>query len=352
MGVNHYEALGVPSTAELAVIRRAYRHLARLTHPDRGGDAAEFVAVALAWAVLSDPASRAAHDAELAGDDSDSWGEEVGLDEPAPAPPRAAPPEPGAAPADRETVDPFTSPPRTLPLPDTTEIVRLYPRPVGGWALCGYGAATLLAVALAIAFPDQLPVSSTVFVGLLAYSLVPVAALALRALPSGALMRVLAGTMLYGVIVAFALGGTTWAAEDGLPGDVRGTRTLVVGASVLVSLTLATAIEVRRARARRAAHALRGIYDAAAAARRWNLLLHALHRTPGSKLDDGRASTPGRRPRRRPRRRWAVVDPLGTVHAAASDADLSAWCSTLRAAGVDVAPTTSPQATAAGRSTI
>lgn len=349
MGVNHYDVLGVPTTAEPAVIRRAYRHLARLTHPDLGGDPAEFADVAQAWAVLSDPVSRAAHDAEIAGDDGDSWGEEVGLNEPVPAAPSAAPPDSGDAPADRETVDPFTSLPRALALPDTTGIVRRYPRPVGGWAFYGYCATVLLAIGLAIAFPEHLPVSSAAFVGFLTYSGVLVAALALRALPGGAGATVLSAAALYSVVVAFVLGGMVWTAGDGVPDDVRGTRAVIVTVSVLVSLALAAGVEVRRARARHATLELRRISDAAVAARRWNLLLHELHRAPGSELCDGQVVTPGWR---QPQPGWAVVDPLGTVYATATAADLSAWCAALRAVGVDVAPTTGPSATATGRTAI
>lgn len=63
---NHYRVLQVHPSAELDVIRAAYRALARKHHPDFGGDATIMVAVNSAWHVLSDPESRAAYDAELA----------------------------------------------------------------------------------------------------------------------------------------------------------------------------------------------------------------------------------------------------------------------------------------------
>src|SRR5260221_6273884 len=63
---NHYQVLQVHPSAELDVIRAAYRALARKHHPDFGGDATIMVAVNSAWHVLSDRESRAVYDAELA----------------------------------------------------------------------------------------------------------------------------------------------------------------------------------------------------------------------------------------------------------------------------------------------
>ena len=63
---DHYQVLQVHRSAELDVIRAAYRALARKHHPDFGGDAAAMVAVNTAWNVLSDSENRAAYDAELA----------------------------------------------------------------------------------------------------------------------------------------------------------------------------------------------------------------------------------------------------------------------------------------------
>src|ERR1700675_2034003 len=63
---DHYQVLQVHRSAELDVIRAAYRALARKHHPDFGGDAVTMVAVNRAWNVLSDGESRAAYDAELA----------------------------------------------------------------------------------------------------------------------------------------------------------------------------------------------------------------------------------------------------------------------------------------------
>lgn len=383
MGVNHYDVLGVPATADVATIRRAFHRLARQTHPDLGGDAAEFAAVALAWSVLCDPTARAAHDAELAGGDGDlsdgfGWGEEVGLDDPVPAAPRpAAPPpapdvrEPAAPdddapdgeraaakeaddpaagrreePAPRQPVDPFTSPPRTLPQPDTSGILRRYPRPIGGWALYGFGAAVLLSLVLAIAFPDRLAISPGALVGLLAYACFVAAALVLRSLSRGLVASVVTATLLLGVVGVFVLGASDWAARQGLAGDARVTRVVVVAVGTLVPLAVAAVVEVRRTLSRRVLRELRRIEDASAAARRWNVLLHALATTPGARVRSRKVRLPGGRG---PEPGWAVVDPQRAVRAAATEADRDAWCTALRAAGIDVATNARPAATRASR---
>lgn len=58
-----YRVLGVAATADDEVIRAAYRVRIRQSHPDAGGDAAEAQRVNEAYAILSDPAKRAAYDA-------------------------------------------------------------------------------------------------------------------------------------------------------------------------------------------------------------------------------------------------------------------------------------------------
>ncbi|AUX39197.1 uncharacterized protein SOCE26_005790 [Sorangium cellulosum] len=44
-GVSPFVVLGLPDAAGVAEVRRAFRRLALATHPDRGGDAAEFMRV-------------------------------------------------------------------------------------------------------------------------------------------------------------------------------------------------------------------------------------------------------------------------------------------------------------------
>ena len=58
-----YATLGVSVTAPPEVIRAAYRALARLHHPDAGGDPARFAVIAQAFETVSDPAARAAWEA-------------------------------------------------------------------------------------------------------------------------------------------------------------------------------------------------------------------------------------------------------------------------------------------------
>lgn len=53
-----YAILGLNRTASAASIKAAYRTRARMTHPDRGGEPAEFMVVVKAFGVLSDPVAR------------------------------------------------------------------------------------------------------------------------------------------------------------------------------------------------------------------------------------------------------------------------------------------------------
>lgn len=65
----HYERLGIRPDAPVEEIRRAYRDVARLNHPDSAGSAvgADMAAVNEAWRVLSDPGRRARYDTTLRG---------------------------------------------------------------------------------------------------------------------------------------------------------------------------------------------------------------------------------------------------------------------------------------------
>lgn len=62
LSASAYEVLGVAPTADEAELRRAYRLRLRLTHPDTGGDAAEFIRVQRAWELVGTPEARAAYD--------------------------------------------------------------------------------------------------------------------------------------------------------------------------------------------------------------------------------------------------------------------------------------------------
>ncbi|AAT89361.1 heat-shock protein [Leifsonia xyli subsp. xyli] len=57
-----YDILGVSAAVSQEDLRRAYRRLARETHPDTGGTAARFQAVQAAWELVGDPDSRARYD--------------------------------------------------------------------------------------------------------------------------------------------------------------------------------------------------------------------------------------------------------------------------------------------------
>lgn len=63
-----YGVLGVAPGADRAVVKSAFRSLAKTCHPDlQGGDERRFKEIAHAYAILVNPARRAAYDAERAG---------------------------------------------------------------------------------------------------------------------------------------------------------------------------------------------------------------------------------------------------------------------------------------------
>lgn len=59
---DYYEILGVPKTASQQEIKSAYRKLAVLHHPDKGGDINKFQEISEAYDTLSDTGKRAAYD--------------------------------------------------------------------------------------------------------------------------------------------------------------------------------------------------------------------------------------------------------------------------------------------------
>ena len=60
--MDHYKTLGVNSTAAPDEIKKAYRKLASLHHPDKGGNTAKFQEVQTAYDILGDPAKRQEYD--------------------------------------------------------------------------------------------------------------------------------------------------------------------------------------------------------------------------------------------------------------------------------------------------
>jgi curved DNA-binding protein CbpA len=63
---NYYAILGIPPTATLDEIRRAYRKAAFAAHPDRGGSHHLMLRINEAWDVLSNPDKRRAYDLQRA----------------------------------------------------------------------------------------------------------------------------------------------------------------------------------------------------------------------------------------------------------------------------------------------
>ncbi len=60
--MNHYQTLGIEKTATQEEIKKAYRKLASINHPDKGGDTAIFQKIQAAYEVLGDPTKRKQYD--------------------------------------------------------------------------------------------------------------------------------------------------------------------------------------------------------------------------------------------------------------------------------------------------
>ena len=62
LSASAYEVLGVAPDSTDEDLRKAYRLRLRQTHPDTGGDAAQFVQVQRAWELVGTEAARASYD--------------------------------------------------------------------------------------------------------------------------------------------------------------------------------------------------------------------------------------------------------------------------------------------------
>lgn len=60
--MDHYQTLGVAKNATPDDIKKAYRRLAGIHHPDKGGDTAEFQKIQQAYETLSDPNKKQQYD--------------------------------------------------------------------------------------------------------------------------------------------------------------------------------------------------------------------------------------------------------------------------------------------------
>jgi DnaJ-class molecular chaperone len=60
--MSHYQTLGIDKNATPEDIKKAYRKLASIHHPDKGGDTSTFQKIQAAYEVLSDPVKRQQYD--------------------------------------------------------------------------------------------------------------------------------------------------------------------------------------------------------------------------------------------------------------------------------------------------
>lgn len=374
MELSHYEVLGVPRDADHATIRAAYRRRARETHPDAGGDEVEFAAVSVAWWTLSSPERRARYDAGDVRED-DGWGEDLGWDEPVPAPrpPEPAPaasdapaepapedpaPEdsaagdasgerppgstadPGIVDPDDGPVDAFTSEPRVLPpvapsgaLPDRLRDVWFDVTRRRTWTRRRLTVLGVVVGLLLVAAPFVVhgavtgDLTSTIPMGLAAYALVFGASLMVRGGTRDDVRAApyITAVFLWAPVLGFAGIGTYY-----LTTGVTVARLAVILLPLAASVALARDADRRLRLGRERAHVQRGREVQRRLASRWNRLLAlraehgAAHVVPGEQ--HGRAV-------------WELVaEGTREVLTWAPAGAPVAWARELRALGVPVAP--------------
>lgn len=71
--MDYYQILGVGRDANPDEIKKAYRKLASIHHPDKGGDTAKFQQIQQAYDILSDPQKRQQHDQPQRGFNQDGF---------------------------------------------------------------------------------------------------------------------------------------------------------------------------------------------------------------------------------------------------------------------------------------
>ena len=61
-GLNFYEVLGVDESADEAALSKSFKKRALKLHPDKGGNASDFIRLRRAYETLSDPTTRSMYD--------------------------------------------------------------------------------------------------------------------------------------------------------------------------------------------------------------------------------------------------------------------------------------------------
>lgn len=354
-----YDVLGIAPDASPEDVRAAYLRAVRTAHPDMGGSAERFTAVADAWAVLGSRESRALYDAR--GARGDAWGDDVGFDvpfdhaaaqapvwtgsegdEPGPGPGPAPGPTPEARPGPAPTrdpepaapvvVDPLCSRPLPLPVRPWRLPDRSAERERTGHRVLVLCAGVPAAVVAMLPFRDghPLPVGPAAITGLAEFGMVFGAGViaTLFCAPSARPARRRAAWLMWGSLAVFVAYAILFV-DVGRSGTPAG-RALMVGTVFAGALALAVhaTVLVRR---ERAATRARDAADPWKLAARWDELLRSRATERGWDRD-----VVGRTDPRTGEARWELVID-GVVVAAASDAALGAWVDLQRGAGHDVA---------------